>query len=272
MDLERERKKADEFKADMAKALNRPVYGQVQAPETFQNKLTPRMLTLVSLLVALALALMAPQAIWLLRVISWLATWGHEMSHAIVGLLTGAQVTELYMMPDGSGATGTRGGAKTLIAWVGYPGGLLWGAVLWRLGDQARRWLMITVGILIGLSGLLWVRHSITLSVLLGIIALVTVPRMFPWPTVAAVIMRVVGATIFFFGWWRLWELWFLDVPNDAAILEILTQVPALAWVGSWHAFGILVTLWLVQGEVKTWRRHKEALIPSWPQLDRRQR
>lgn len=270
MNLDREKKKVDEIKTEIGKTLTKPIYGEAEAPELSKNRLSPRMLTVVSLAVALALGFMAPQARILLTLISWLATWGHEMSHAITGLLTGARVTELYMMPNGSGATGTLGGAKTLIAWVGYPGGLLWGAAIWRLGDQARKWLMITMALLIGLSGLLWARMPITLLVLLGIIALVTLPRLLPWPTVAAVLMRVVGAVIFFFGWWRIWELWFLTVPNDAAILELLTKVPAVVWIGSWHAFGVLVTIWLVQGELKCWRTGKAAKTLSWPAVDRR--
>jgi Peptidase M50B-like len=222
-------------------------------------------LSLIAIATGSALVLVSARVWWLFLAISWFTTWGHEVSHALAGVLTGAIVHNLIIFPNGNGATDTNGGAQALITWAGYPGGMLWAAVLWRLGDRARHWLIFVVCGAIALTAMFWAQDPMTSYVLLVILALVGAPRLLPWSTPAAVWMKVLGATAFAFNWWRLMGLLALDIPSDASILESLTNVNAGVWVGSWCVMYILITIWVVQGEARLWAGKK-----VWRGLDRR--
>ena len=92
-----------------------------------------------------------------------LATYAHEMGHGLTALLLGGHFHSLVLHPDGSGvarhAIGS-GVAHALVAAGGLVGPSVAGATLLVLGRKSglARVVLFSVGVLMGLSVLLYVR------------------------------------------------------------------------------------------------------------------
>jgi hypothetical protein len=110
----------------------------------------------------LAIALLASLLLWnlpfggvLLYPFKLLATWVHELSHALTMLVTGVGVDRVVIYRDTSGlaySSVPQGAiAKPIIATAGYMGTALWGAVLLVVtpnGRTARIALLVLAGLL----------------------------------------------------------------------------------------------------------------------------
>lgn len=122
---------------------------------------------------ALILALLASLLLWnlpfgglTLYPFKLLATWLHELSHGAVMLLTGAGFEHLQIFKDTSGiaqaerSVGAAG--RAAIHSAGYMGTSLFGALLLLLGQTrpGARSILASLGALLGLSALLWIRND----------------------------------------------------------------------------------------------------------------
>lgn len=95
-----------------------------------------------------------------------LATWFHEMGHGIAAMLTGSEFQRLVLMSNGSGfaeiqhSDTPRRLTRAFIAASGPIGPALAGAALIvsSRNKQATRWALITLGSVLLLSTLIWVR------------------------------------------------------------------------------------------------------------------
>ena len=110
----------------------------------------------------LALALLVSLVLWnlpfggvLLYPFKIFGTWLHELSHALVMLITGTGVDRVLIYGDGSGlaypASGAGPFAAAVIAAAGYMGTPLWGAALFvatPTGLAARRAMLILAALL----------------------------------------------------------------------------------------------------------------------------
>jgi hypothetical protein len=116
---------------------------------------------------ALGLALVVSLVLWqvpyggfLLYPFKIIATWIHELSHAVVMLLTGAGFDRMEVYRDGSGLSFAAGATdrlrRALIAPAGYMGTPLFGAALLVLGQTVKgaRWAIGGVGAALALSAL----------------------------------------------------------------------------------------------------------------------
>ena len=74
----------------------------------------------------------------------------HELSHALVGVLTGGQVIEMMFSSDQGGHATIRGGSRFLILSAGYLGSLLWGGAIMLIAARSRfdRQLSLAIGML----------------------------------------------------------------------------------------------------------------------------
>jgi len=70
-------------------------------------------------------------------------TMVHELSHALVAILTGGQVLGIAIRLDGSGVTYARGGNLVLTASAGYVGSSVFGAVLLLVARERHRRLLL---------------------------------------------------------------------------------------------------------------------------------
>ena len=113
------------------------------------------------------------------------ATWVHEASHAVVGLLCGGSITRIDLSTDGSGVTGVRTGfppsdfTQVAVGSAGYVGTVIIGALLLAAGRwvTASRAVLSVIGGFMVLSALLWMpsAFSFGLSVGLGVLFVVLV-------------------------------------------------------------------------------------------------
>lgn len=117
----------------------------------------------------IAIALLASLLLWnlpfggvLLYPFKLLATWLHELSHALAMIVTGTGVERVVIYRDTSGlaySSSQQGAiAKPIIAAAGYMGTALWGAVLLVVTPHGRaaRFALLGLAALLGVSAL-WV-------------------------------------------------------------------------------------------------------------------
>ncbi|HMX39016.1 MAG TPA: M50 family metallopeptidase [Saprospiraceae bacterium] len=103
--------------------------------------------------------------------VTLLVTFLHEFGHALGGLLTGGEVLELRISPDGSGHTLTRGGNAAIILMGGYLGSAVLGNLLFYIGARRRSWAQSTlmvVAVLMVLTGILWFESFKSSLILFG--------------------------------------------------------------------------------------------------------
>jgi len=108
------------------------------------------------------------------------ATWVHEASHAIVGVLCGASITRVDLSLDGSGVTGLQTGfppgdfTQVAVGSAGYVGTVIIGALLLAAGRwvTASRASLVAIGGMMILSALLWMPSAFAFGLSLGLGAL----------------------------------------------------------------------------------------------------
>jgi hypothetical protein len=130
-------------------------------------------------------------------------TYIHEASHSLAAIITGGQVLQFTVSPDGSGLATTMGGSRLLILPAGYLGAALFGSGLFYLlyrhphprtysavigaflviftalyarPDASGAWTAMVVGILFGLIliAMAWKATPHLTQLLLTILALIT--------------------------------------------------------------------------------------------------
>jgi hypothetical protein len=107
--------------------------------------------------------------------VTLLVTFLHEFGHALGGILTGGEVLELRVAPDGSGHTLTRGGSAGVILMGGYLGSALLGNLLFYIGARRRAWAqstLLVVAVLMVLTGFVWFESFTSSAILFGFAAL----------------------------------------------------------------------------------------------------
>jgi hypothetical protein len=98
-----------------------------------------------------------------------LAVTFHELSHAVVAILTGGRVFGFAISPSGAGATFGTGGNFFLILIAGYIGSVLFGALLYRLSVRWRPvTCILTLEVFILASGLMGWLNEFTMVFGLG--------------------------------------------------------------------------------------------------------
>lgn len=204
-------------------------------------------------IVALACAVLLPHVPYgsvLEYPLRLIVTSAHEMGHALAAIVTGGQVREIAIYPDGSGVTWSAGGNRLITASAGYVGSTLFGCVLLILAQRAR-WHAIVVGGLMlyfGVFTFLFARNPLAIALGLGVlIGLWALSR-----------SRLSGAALYFLLDFIalsscLYSLNdFLDLikfstgyalatgKTDAEALAELTRLPAVAWALGWGAVSVL--------------------------------
>ena len=103
--------------------------------------------------------------------VTLLVTFLHEFGHALGAILTGGDVLEMRIAPDGSGHTLTRGGSPGFILIGGYLGSALLGNVLFYIGIRQRSWAQASVmvlAVLMMLAGIIWFESFTSSGLLFG--------------------------------------------------------------------------------------------------------
>ena len=215
-----------------------------------------------ALLAAVAVAIvgsLVPPVRFLFIPLIYLNTHLHEMSHAIVAMITGGQVVGINVNCDGSGATPVLGGIMVLVASAGYMGSSLIGAAMIAYGvtpNRARTALGI-VGALLAVSMLLWVRHDIVgvISGLFWMVALGLGAALLRG-NAALFVCQLIGLEQCFNSISAVYDLLkisvFTEVHSDASIMQSVTLIPAPVWAGFWCLFSLILVGFTVR---RSWCR-----------------
>jgi len=169
--------------------------------------------------------------------LSWLETYFHEISHGFAALISGGSIERLELHFNGSGTCFTRGGYAPLVAFAGYTGAVMWGAIIFygaRLSGKSSRWLSILVMSLIVISAALWVRDMATIVIVAVISSMLYVSfryiigQWFPRFMEFAGVYLMVSATRA--------PTYLLDKKQigDGANLAKMTHVPEIIWISIW--------------------------------------
>lgn len=184
-------------------------------------------------------------------------TFVHEGCHALAALLTGGQVAEIFIAPDASGHTLTRGGAGPLIVMAGYLGATLFGAGLLALGRRpgvVRRALTVSA-LLVGLLtvvfvsllhnafGFFWglaiagglfiasrrlsARGAELTAMFLGVQCVVN--ALFDLRTLVSLSSRLGGP------------------PTDAVLMSQIVPLPPIVWASLWCGLALVVLLFALR-------------------------
>lgn len=165
----------------------------------------------------------------------------HELSHAIMGIITGGKITAMSAGLDLSGKCQVEGGNQIAIASVGYLGSLLWGILIFIAPNNLKsgKWILISFAIII-LSISLITSYTNLTFVILSIISslLILLSALYLRINIVSILVRAIGLISCIYVLFDIKEDLFSrgDVITDVTIISSLTGIPDI----------LISTLWLV--------------------------
>jgi len=187
---------------------------------------------------------------WIVTPLKLFVVLLHEISHGLAAVATGGAIEKIVVTSDLGGACYCGGGDAFLTLSAGYLGSLLWGAALVlvaaRLGRKSS-WITGTIGVLIGLVAVLYVRNPFGLLFGLGFGAALIAAARYLSPAVNERVLWALGLTSCLYAVLDI-KSDVLDRPelrSDARMLAEMTGVPTVLWGGLWIAAALFVC-WLL--------------------------
>jgi len=170
----------------------------------------------------------------------------HELSHAIMGIVTGGKITAMSVGLDLSGKCQIQGGNQIAIASVGYLGSLLWGIVIFISPNNLKsgKWILISFAIMIlsisiytSYSNLTFVFLSLVTSIIILLFAL------FLRINIVSLLVRGIGLISCVYVLFDMKEDLFSrnDVITDVTILSSLTGIPGILISILWLVFSFIM-------------------------------
>jgi hypothetical protein len=179
--------------------------------------------------------------------LDWFQTFFHELSHGLAALLTGGRIHQLHIAFDTSGSCLTSGGWLPLILFSGYAGSALWGSLIY-LSVSARhaKTIALSLGLLVTLSGLLWVRDWVTPWILLSIIAMFLLAHRYGSRKWTHRFVAFVGLYVLIESLRSPFHLLDGESIGDGSELARLTYLPEFFWILVWTmiTIGLIVLLY----------------------------
>lgn len=205
------------------------------------------------------LAAVVSVGIWMIPVariallpLTLLETLIHEMCHAVVAVLTGGVPQGISMDWMGNGVTPVLGGNAILVSMAGYLGTVILGGLVLhfsRTESNARRSILL-LGLLCALS-LIWTTLHGTVGLVTALMwsaLLITANRQLN-PVAVRFAAAFLGVHLSLSALHSLFYLTKItsltNVHSDAANMQALTGVPALAWAILWTLFGLTIVLYI---------------------------
>ena len=193
----------------------------------------------IYLVIRYVLPMFVPGSQLVLKPITMLVTFLHELGHAVAAILTGGGVQSLQVNADGSGVTWTYGGSRAITLMGGYIGSAIFGNVLFYIGSQRPQWARGTL-------------------IALGVVMIVTA---FAWFSAiqSFVILLLFGGALLAIAHYTRWHRDLLMFFGLAAVLYILQDfrvgpssdlkayaeqfplIPVSFWMYTWLAVAVLI-------------------------------
>ena len=175
----------------------------------------------------------------------------HELSHALMTILTGGTVVDLSLSPNQGGHVISAGGNRFLILTAGYLGSLLIGAALLLLAvhTKADRAVLAGFGVLMLLVTLLYIRDwfPILFCLLTGL-AMLAAARFLSRP-VNDMVLRVIGLASMLYVPYDIFDdtIRRSGLRSDAYMLSEEFGLPTMFWGGLWLALSLLVIFYCLR-------------------------
>lgn len=180
-------------------------------------------------------------------------TFIHEGGHALAAILSLGQVESIYIYPNASGETYTRGGLQLLIASAGYLASTIFGAMLLVLGTQGKKAkpvLALNAALVLLLTAFFagnlfsWAT-GIVLT--LGLISL----AIWAAPRVAHFLLSFLAVQCCLNAFLDLRTLFLIsattNMHSDAATMARLTFIPATVWAVLWMIISLIALVFALQ-------------------------
>jgi hypothetical protein len=174
-----------------------------------------------------------------------LVVFFHELSHGIMAMLTGGEIVRIEVVAQEGGLCVTRGGNRFLTLSAGYVGSLIWGGLLLVLASRSRldRTVSATVGMLLMLATLIWVRPLVSFGFLFGLSAggALLAIGYFLSHAVNDFLLKVIGLTSCLYALLDI-KSDIIDRPylkSDAAMLAEEFGLPTIFWGLLWAAIAV---------------------------------
>jgi hypothetical protein len=239
-------------------------HARLVAGDLFQALKTDwRMQVLTALLIISILGWHAPYISTILYPFKLFTTIIHEACHALAARITGGNVLRIVINPDEAGVTYWDGGIEVVATAAGYLGASLFGALLIWLGrkPETARTVLQTIGIVI-LSITVFYGGGTIFSFLwmlaIGAILVLFAQKASTRVCHGLLLMLAVQTTLqasFQIQYLLYQSQNSMGVMSDAAHMEKLTHVPALAWTIMWAVISIIAfvyAFWLAYRPQKT--------------------
>ncbi|MES9993413.1 MAG: M50 family metallopeptidase [Candidatus Thiodiazotropha sp.] len=198
---------------------------------------------LIELLLALVI-----KAIPLIHLpLDWFQTFFHELSHGLAALVTGGRIHQIQIAFDTSGSCLTSGGWLPMVLFSGYAGSALWGSLIYlSVSARQAKNIALSLGLLVALAGLLWVRDWVTPWILLTIVAMFLLAYRYGKRKWTHRFVAFVGLYVLVESLRSPFHLLDGRDLGDGAGLARLTYLPELFWIAVWAliAVGLIVLLY----------------------------
>ncbi len=201
--------------------------------------------------VALAVMLTLSVVFWSsppLYPVRMLVVFLHELSHGIVAMATGGRVVEIQLHPGEGGLCITQGGSRFLTLNAGYLGSLIWGGVMLTMArrEKLARFMMGTLGVILVLSALLWVRPVFGFGMIFTLVAGVAVLGFcYGSPSWACTgVLQFVGLLSMLYVLIDIKRdiLGASSLESDATLLAGHTGIPGFVWGLAWLAIALALS------------------------------
>lgn len=183
----------------------------------------------------------------------WFETFFHEISHMLVGIITGGYVKKLVLEWNGSGFCVISDGVRTLIFFAGYIGAPIWGAWLYSIGQDnlnpeiARFRIQLLMGIIIFCT-LIWIRDFNSFLIILFMLGILLLLFMQFHESIARQFIRFLGLYVILNAVHSPLYINSAKIPwDDGVAMAELTELPKTLFIGLWHGFAILMLLAIIQ-------------------------
>ena len=214
-----------------------------------------------------------PGISWLFTPINQFTTMIHELSHALVCILTGGHVSGLTIVGDGAGHGGltyTAGGIQFFIAQAGYLGTAVFGCLLIYLGQFTRfsKLILGALGVAIGLCTFMFVGMNVFQTGFAGFFSFLwgaAISVVLLWlakkldakgANLAVLFLAVQTALNSLGGIFILVQVYCgimqANTWSDATVMERMTHIPSFLWSLMWFVMSCAMlgfTLWHTYGK-----------------------
>ncbi len=194
----------------------------------------------------------------LIQPLKWLTVLFHELSHGLVGFLTGGRVISLNLTHQEGGICVVAGGNRTLTLLAGYPGSLCWGLGALYL-SRKDRWtgpLLYVLGALLVLVALFYVRPLIGFGFFFSLAFAVVLGALAHWGglQVRRLALVTIGLSSCVYVFQDIAEdvFWNTGMPSDATLLFQHTGIPGFIWGLLWYGVSIALVVYAVSTRART--------------------